>query len=156
MDSGCSIGTVPLGHAPNVRMDSVPAGRANRRINAANGTCIREHGVTQLKFRNREGRRQDWEMLGTDVKKALKSVATTCDGDGSGECHVLFTRHEGIIVNVSDMSGSYTVGETGVVKGAGEFTSFGRNGNTYGMEAWVFGGQSDKASEGFARPVTAP
>ena len=91
MDSGCSIDTVPTGHAPNVRMDPVPADRANRRINAANGTRIREHGVKQLKFRTREGRRQDCNMLVTDVKKALKSVVTTCDGDSSGECHVLVT-----------------------------------------------------------------
>ena len=41
-DSGCSIDTVPTGHAPNVAMGPVPANRANRRINAANGTRIRE------------------------------------------------------------------------------------------------------------------
>ena len=79
MDSGCFIDTVPTGHAPNARMDPVPADRANRRINAANGTRMREHGVKLLKFRTREGRRQDWKMLVTDVKKALKSVATTRD-----------------------------------------------------------------------------
>ena len=65
-------------------MGPVPASRANRRINAANGTRIKEHGVKKLKFRTREGRRQEWKMLVTDVKKALKSVATTCDGDGGG------------------------------------------------------------------------
>ena len=156
MDSGCSIDIVPTGHAPNVRMVPVPADRANRRINAANGTRIREHGVKQLKLRTRDGRRQDWKMLVTDVKKALKSVATTCDGDGSGECHVLFTKPGGTIVNVDAMSGSYTVGKTGVAKGAGELTSFDRTGNTYGMEAWVFVGQNDKSSEGFVRPVAAP
>ena len=142
---------------PTSRWDSVPADLANRRINVANGTRIREHGVKQLKFRTREGRRQDWKMLVTDVKKALKSVATTCDGDGSGECHVLIiTKHGGTIVNVDAMNGSYTVGKTGVVKGAGELTSFDRTGNTCGMEAWVFVGQSDKSSEGFVRPVAAP
>ena len=83
MDSGCSIDTVPTGHAPNVAMSPVlPAGRTNRQMNAANGTRIREHGVKQLKFYTHEGRKQDWQMLVTDVKKALKSVATTCDGDG--------------------------------------------------------------------------
>ena len=156
MDPACSIDTFPTSHAPNVKVDPVPADRANRRINAANGTRIREHGVKQLKLRTREGRRQDWEMLVTDVKKALSSVATTCDGDGSGECHVLFTRHGGTIVNVDAMSGSYTVGKTGVVKGAGEFTSFDRTWNTYGMEAWVFVVQNDKPCEGFVRPVAAP
>ena len=54
------------------------------------------------------------------------------------------------------MSGSYAVGKTGVVKGAGELTSFDRTGNTYGMEAWVLVGQNDKPSEGFVRPVAAP
>ena len=95
-------------------------------------------------------------MLVTDVKKALKSVATTCDGDGSGECRVLFTKHGGTIVNVDAMSVSYALGKTGVVKGAGELTSIDRTGNTYGMEAWVFVGQNDKSSEGFVRPVAAP
>ena len=43
-----------------------------------------------------------------------------------------------------------------MVKGAGEFTAFDRTGNNYGMEDWVYVGQSDKASEGFGRPVAAP
>ena len=94
-------------------------------------------------------------MLVTDVKKALKIVATTCDGDGGGECHVLFTRQGGTIINVDGLGGSYTVGKTGIVKGAGELTALDRIGNTYGMEACVYVGQSDKP-EDFARPVAAP
>ena len=94
-------------------------------------------------------------MLVTDVKKSLKPVATTCDGDGGGECHVLFTKHGETIINVDGLGGSYTVGKTGIVKCAGELTAFDRTGNTYGMEAWVYVGQSDKA-EDFARPVKAP
>ena len=156
MDSGCSIDTVPTGHAPNVKMDPVPPERANRRINAANGTRIKEHGVKQVRFRTREGQKQDWKMLVTDVKKALKSVATTCDGDGGGECHVLFTKHGGTIINVGDIDKPYTVGKIGAVRGAGELTAFDRTGNTYGMEAWVCVDQSDKASVGFVRPAAAP
>ena len=95
-------------------------------------------------------------MLLADVKKALKSVATTCDGDGEGECHVLFTRHGGTIINVDSMRGSYSVGKTGVVKGHGELTAFDRTGHTYGMEAWVCVGAVDKASEGFVLWVAAP
>ena len=156
MDSGCSVDTVPIGHAPNVAMGPISPDRANRRINAANGTRIKEHGVKQLRFRTREGRKQDWRMLFADVKKALKSVATTCDGDGGGECHVLFTRHGGSISNVGDVDKAYTVNRVALVRGAGELTAFDRTGNTYGMEAWVCVGQSDKASERFVRPVTAP
>ena len=48
------------------------------------------------------------------------------------------------------MSGSYGVSKTGVVKGAGELTGIDRTGNTYGMEAWVYVGTGNKASEGFA------
>ena len=95
-------------------------------------------------------------MLVTDVKKALKSVATLCDGDVGGECHALFTRHGGTIVNVDALKGSYSIGKTGVVKGAGELTDFDRTGNTYGMEAWVCVGAVDKVSQPFARPVAAP
>ena len=144
---------MPTGHAPNVAMGPVPANRANRRINSANGTRIIEHGVKQLTFR---GRKQDWTMFVTDVKKALKSVAATCDGDGGEKSHVLFTKHGGTIINVGDMGGSYTLGKTGIAKGAGEFTAFDRTGNTYGMEDWVYVGQSDKAFEGLVRPVAFP
>ena len=95
-------------------------------------------------------------MLVTDVKKALKSVATTCDGDGGGECHVLFIKHGGTRINVGDIDKPYTVGKIGAVRGAGELTAFDRTGNTYGMEAWVCVDQSDKASVGFVRPAAAP
>ena len=104
----------------------------------------------------REGKKQSWRMLVTDVKKALKSVAATGDADGGGECHVLFTKYGGTIINVGDVEKPYTVNKTGFVRGAGELTAFDRTGNTYGMEAWVSVGQSDKASEGFVRPVAAP
>ena len=92
-------------------------------------------------------------MLVTDVKKALKSIATTCDDhDGGGECHVLFTKHGGTIINVEELKGRYSVSKDGGVKGAGDLTEFDRTGNTYGMEAWVYVGEV----EGFIRPVPAP
>ena len=100
MVSGCSIDTVPTGHAPNVAMGPIPASRANRMINAANGTRINEYGVKQLSFKTREGKKQNWNMLVTYVKKALTSVATTCDGDDGGECRVLLPRQGGTIVNL--------------------------------------------------------
>ena len=114
-------------------MSPMPASRANRRIKAANGTRKKEHGVKQIKFRTREGQKQDWTMLVTDVKKGLKSIATTCDADDAGECQVIFTEHGGTIVNVGDMGGTFTVSNTGAVKGAGELPAFDRTGNTYGM-----------------------
>ena len=76
--------------------------------------------------------------------------------DGDGECHVLFTKHGGTIISVEDLHRPYTVTKTEAVKGAGDLTTFDRTGNTYGMEAWVCVGQSDKAPVGFARPVAAP
>jgi hypothetical protein len=69
---------------------------------------------------------------------------------------VIFTRHGGTIVNFDSLNGSYSVGKTGVVKGAGELTDFDRTGNTYGMEAWVSVGAVDEGSQPFARPVAAP
>ena len=95
-------------------------------------------------------------MLVTDVKKALKSVATTCDGGGSGECHVLFTRHGGTIIRVEDVKGSYRADKGGTVTGAGELTQFDRTGNTYGMEAWVYVGSNNKTTEDFVRPGEVP
>ena len=94
--------------------------------------------------------------MAVDGKKAFKSVATTCDGNCGDECHVLFTRHGGTIVDVDAMNGQYGVSKTGVVKGAGELTAFDRTGNTDGMEAWVYVGTGKKASEGFVRSVAAP
>ena len=69
---------------------------------------------------------------------------------------MLSTKHGGTIINVDSMKGSYIVGETGAVKGAGGLTVFDRTGNTYGMEALVYVGTGHKASEGFVRPVAAP
>ena len=155
MDSGCSIDTMPVGHAPSISMGPIPEWRRNRRINAANGTRIQEHGVKQLKFRTKDGKRQDWSMIVTDVKKALKSIATTCDGDGTpiGECQVLFTKHGGTIISVGDVEKNYTVSRSGSIVGAGELTPFDRTGNTYGMEAWIC---VEGKAEGFSRPVAAP
>ena len=90
------------------------------------------------------------------MKKALKSVATTCDGDGSGESHVIFTKHGGTIVKVGEVAGSYSVDKAGRIKGAGELTHFDRIGNTYGMEAWVHVGDRDSKAEVFSLPVVAP
>ena len=95
-------------------------------------------------------------MCVTDVKKALKSVATTCDGDGGDECHVLFTRHGGTITNVGTMGGTYNVSKDGTVRAAGELVQFDRTGNTHGMEAWVYVGTGNKTTESVARPVPAP
>ena len=112
--------------------------------------------MKQLNFKTREGKKQNWNMLVTGAEKALKSVATTCDGDVGGECHVIFTRHVGTIVKVDAIEGSHHVGNTGVVKGVGELTDSDRTGNTYGMEAWLCVGGVDKASQPFVRPVAAP
>ena len=54
------------------------------------------------------------------------------------------------------LSGTYSVGRKGGVKGAGELTEFDRTGNTYGMEAWVYVGDGGDKAEVFARPVRAP
>ena len=110
--------------------------------------------------RTKDGAKKAWQMLVTDVKKALKSIATTCDGSGGdGECHVLFTRHGGTIINVEELGGRYSVSKRGDIKGAGELTGFDRTGNTYGMEAWVYVGSTnaeDEKATGFTRPVRAP
>ena len=95
-------------------------------------------------------------MLVTDVKKALKSVATTCDENCGDECHVLFIRHGGTIINVGSMGGKHDVGKDGGVRGTGELVESDRTGNTYGMEAWVYVGTGTNTTERFALPVPAP
>ena len=69
---------------------------------------------------------------------------------------MLFTKHGGTIINVSDIDKPYTVSKVGAARGSGELTAFDRTGNTYGMEAWVCVDQSDNASVGFVRPAAAP
>ena len=69
---------------------------------------------------------------------------------------MLFTRHGGTIINVDTLDQPYSVGKTGMVKGAKDLTGFDRTGNTYGMEAWVYVGSGNKIPEHFARPVPAP
>ena len=95
-------------------------------------------------------------MIVTDVKKALKSVATTCDGGEAGECHVIFTKYGGTIINVDELEGKSAVDRSGRVTGAGELTHFDRTGNTYGMEAWIKVGDQSHKDELFSRPVAAP
>ena len=45
IDSGCSIDTMPAGHAPNITLGPIPEHRRGRVISAANGTRIKESGV---------------------------------------------------------------------------------------------------------------
>ena len=158
MDSGCSMYTMQCtqGMCLALPLARFLWSQANRRINAANGTRIREHEVKQLKFHTCYGKRQYWQILVIYVKKVFKSVATTCDGIGGEDCHVLFTRRGGTIRNDDAMSGSYGVSKSGAVRGTGELIGFDRTGNTYGMEACVYVGTGNKASEGFVWPVAAP
>ena len=94
-------------------------------------------------------------MVAGDVKKALKSIAVTCDGEETGECHVLFTRHGGRIINLGGTKDKYTVDRNGVTFGTNDVTKFDRTRNTYGMEAWVYVGDQEPAAP-FSRPVAAP
>ena len=155
MDSGCSLDTVPATHAPNIRMKPIPPRRQGRVINAANGTKIKEHGEKHIKFKTKLGKEMNWCMAATDVKKALKSVAATCDGDEAGEAHVLFTKNGGRIIYLNETSGSYTVDASGHTSGTRRVTEFDRTANTYGMEAWVRV-ESDPKAELFSRPDAAP
>ena len=95
--------------------------------------------MMDLSFATNDGRQRAWAMIVADVKKALKSIALTCDGDGSdeAECNVLFTRRGGRIKNLSNK----------------EVVAFDRTGNTYGMEAWVHVGKAETEKEPvFSRP----
>ena len=102
----------------------------------------KEYGVRELKFATKDGTQRAWDMLVTDVKTALKSIAVTCDGADTGECQVLFTERGGKITNVMN----------------GEQIDFDRTGNTYGMEAWVHVGnaEADGKPAGFIWPAVAP
>ena len=155
MDSGCSLDIMPVGAAPGIKMQKTPEARKNKVISAANGTRIKEHGVKRLRFRTRDGKRQAWSMVAGDVKKALKSIAVTCDGVETGECHVLFTKHGGRIINLGGTKDKYTVDRNGVTFGTDDVTKFDRTRNTYGMEAWVYVGDQVPAVP-FSRPVVTP
>ena len=155
MDPGRSLDIMPVGASPGIKMQKTPEARKNKVISAANGTRIKEHGVKRLRFRTRDGKKQAWSMVAGEVKKALKSIAVTCDGDETGECHVLFTRHGGRIINLGGVKDKYTVDRAGATFGTDDVTKFDRTRNTYGMEAWVYVGDQPLAVP-FSRPVAAP
>ena len=133
---------MPKIRVPGCAMKPTPSSRKGRTIAAANGSVIREYGVMELKFASKDGTQRAWDMLVTDVKKALKSIALTCDGTDTGECEVLFTKRGGKIMNLK----------------SGEHIDFDRTGNTYGMEAWVHVGdaRANGRTAGFTRPAVAP
>ena len=81
-------------------------------------------------------------MIAAEVKKALTSIALTCNGDGSdeAECNVLFTRRGGRIKNLTNK----------------EVIGFDRTSNTYGMKAWVHVGEVAADKPVFSQPVVAP
>ena len=141
MDSSCAIDTMPGEAAPGCKLLPIPPHRKGRKIVAANGTRIKQHGVRKLRFSTNAGQKlSSWDMVAADVKKVLKSVAVTCHGVEKGECEVLFTKRGGYIFNVE----------------TGEAIDFDRTGNTYGMDAWVHVGNGDEAAAFFPRPAAAP
>ena len=84
---------------------------------AANGTAIKIAGEKRIAFRVKEGHDLEWPFLVGDVKKALKSVGTTCDAGN----YVLYTEWGGYIVNAKSH----------------EHIEFDRVGNVYAIVAFV-------------------
>ena len=115
-------------------MSTEPTGnRRGKRLAAANGTGIRIDGEQRVEFTVKEGHDLEWPFIVGDVKKALKSVGTTCDAGN----YVLYTEWGGYIIN----SKSH------------KRIEFDRINNTYAIDAFVNIASKPK---GFQRQAVAP
>ena len=92
--------------------------RKERKLVAANNTPIAARGEKKLQAVTAEGNEIDWRFIAGDVKKMLKSIATTCDDN-----HWVVFRHDG----------GWIIDTTTKRR-----TAFQRIGNSYVLDVWVF------------------
>ena len=127
---------------PHVPVTSCTGPRAGKKLAAANNTVIEQVGEKRMVGKTDVGGDVDWSFIACNVKKALKSTASTCD-DGYWVVH---TKNGGWVINTK------TRQKTPMV----------REGNNYVIYVWVWipkvegedwkvMGKKGKVNEDFAR-----
>ena len=145
-DSGSAVDIMPEGMLSHIPIRPCSGPRKGRRMVAANGTPIAEVGERRVLAVSDSGADLDWTFIAGDVRKILKSTATTCDEDK----WMIFTKTGGWIVDLKTR----------------KRIPFNRVGNTYAMDAWVRVLKEDESgwntvnkrgkSSGFTRPSGHP
>ena len=131
MDSGPNVDILPADELPQFDVKPPTGIRRGNRLAAANGTAIKVKAEQWVQFTVKEGHDLEWPFLVGDVKKALKSVGTTCDAGN----YVLYTEWGGYIINAKSH----------------KHIEFDRVKNTYAIDAFV-----RDTAKGFPRQAVAP
>ena len=141
MDSGSHVDVMPSDEMPHIKPSECTGSRKGRRMIAANGTLIREIGEKRIKATTDDGMDVDMTFIAGGVKKALKSIAITCDA-GNGHW-VIHTSRGGWVVDVKTK----------------RKMAFAREGNSYVLDLWVkvptnvnINSSVNEVAEGFSRP----
>ena len=85
-DSGATVDVMPADWLPHVPVTPCTGPRKGKRLAAANNTVITQVGEKRLCGKTDDGYKIDCSFIACDVKKALKSTASTCD-DGHWVVH---------------------------------------------------------------------
>ena len=133
MDSGSNVDILPSNELPQFAVTAPTGNRRGKRLAAANGTAIQVDGEQKVQFTVKEGHDLEWPFLVGDVKKALKSVGTTCDAGN----YVLYTEWGGYIINAK----------------LHQHIEFDRVNNTYAIDAFV---RAVARPKGFQMQAAAP
>ena len=129
MDSGATIDVMPEGECAHIEPVPCTGQRKGKRLAAANNTPISHVGEKRIMGKTDGGDNIDWRFIAGNVKKALKSTATTCDEDK----WVIHTKTGGWIVDVKTR----------------KRIPMQREGNNYVVDVWV---PVPEKSTGFTRP----
>ena len=85
-DSGAGVDVMPEEWMPHVPIGPCTGTRRGKRLAAANNTLIQQVGEKRMQGKSDTGMNVDWRFIACNVKKALKSTASTCD-DGNWVIH---------------------------------------------------------------------
>ena len=128
MDSGANVDVMPESACDQLPVLACTGPWQGKPLAAANGTVIETSGEKRIQGLTDSGDAVDWRFIAGNVKKALKSTATTCDD----EKWVIHTKSGGWIIDVASKRRIAMV----------------REGNSYIVDVWV----RVPKSPGFTRP----
>ena len=126
-DSGAGVDVMPEDWMPHVPVVPCTGTRRGKRLAAANNTLIQQVGEKRMQGRSDTGMDIDWRFIACNVKKALKSTASTCD-DGKWVIH---TDKGGWVIDTKTRKKMPML----------------REGNNYIMNVWVWAPKAQEAED---------